>query len=515
MAQLALSFLGTLAVQLADEDIHHFRSVNAQGLLVYLALQADQSFTRESLATLFWPDSADSVAKKNLRQALYQLRKLLGDNDERERPYLLTSHQTIQFNPDSDFTLDVAQFLAALEEDDLETAVSLYPADLLPSFTCDSLQFEEWLRGEQERLRGLALAAMRQLGTRYLRNGRIEEAQKLAQKQIALEPWSETAHQQLIEALALAGNRPAALAQFEQFQEILANELGVSPSNKTFALIARIENNELKAIDPNLIAGRYALAEEIGRGAMGVVYRGQDSQTGEAVAIKVLSEEQVSRNPDLVTRFIREGEALQQLNHPNIVKMLATDERDGPFDKLNDIEPLRAGSYYLVMEYIAGGDLNGLLTTEKQLPVKQVLSIALDLADALTRAHRLHILHRDLKPANVLLDGEGTPRLTDFGIARLGQESQLTEQGAILGTLGYLSPEACKGERLDERSDIWSFGVMLYEMLAGERPFAANAPHATLQAILNDPIPDIRLARPAPSSSTGRFTLPHLSQKSG
>ncbi|MEM7115344.1 MAG: protein kinase, partial [Chloroflexota bacterium] len=357
-------------------------------------------------------------------------------------------------------------------------------------FTCDSLAFDTWLRGERERLHSLALEAMSRLAARHLRNGRVEDAEAVARQQLALEPWSEAAHRQLIEALALAGNRTAALAQFEQCQEILATELGVSPATETFALIERIDKDDIQPIDPTLIAGRYALGKEIGRGAMGIVYRGRDRQTGKLVAIKVLSEERVRQRPDLVTRFIREGEALQQLNHPNIVKLLATDERDGSSDKL------RIGSYFLIMEYMAGSDLNRLLTTEKQLSVKQALTIALDLADALTRAHRLNILHRDIKPANVLLDSEGVPHLTDFGIARLGQASQLTEQGVVLGTLGYLSPEACKGEVLDERSDIWSFGVLLYEMLAGERPFIANNTAGIITQILTNPLPDIRQQRP-------------------
>ena len=488
MAQLALSFLGTFAVQLDGQKLSRFRSSNVQGLLVYLALQANHAFARDSLATLFWPEQSDSTARKNLRQALYQLRKVLDDSDKNEQSFLLVSRRSIQFNPQSNFVLDVAQFLTALDEGDLATAVSHYTADLLPGFTCDSLEFEEWLRSERERLRGLALAAMSKLGARYLRNGHVEDAQTIARQQIKHEPWSESANQQLIEALALSGNRTAALAQFEQFQEILADELGVSPSNETFDLIARIENDELQPIDPNLIAGRFTLEDEIGRGAMGIVYRGQDAHTGKRVAIKLVDEQRLTTNPSLLARLRREGEALEQLNHPNIVHLLAMDEKDG--------------RHHLVMEHIAGGDLSLLLNNQPQLPIKRALAIALDLADALTRAHRLGILHRDLKPANILLDENGLPKLTDFGIARLGQDSNLTEEGAVLGTFSYLSPEACLGELLDERADIWAFGVLLYEMLAGERPFTfstsahAASPAAVITHILHDPLPDIRKVRP-------------------
>ena len=195
--QLSLSFLGTLAVKQGEQIIAHFRSTNVQGLLVYLALQAERPFPRESLATLFWPDQPDSIAKRNLRQTLYQLHQLLNDSDEQERPFLLVTRHTIQFNRASDHRLDVHQFLTALDEGDLATAVSHYPADLLAGFTCDSLEFEEWLRGERERLHRLALDAMSKLTARHLRNGRIPEAQATARRQLTLEPWSETAHQQV------------------------------------------------------------------------------------------------------------------------------------------------------------------------------------------------------------------------------------------------------------------------------------------------------------------------------
>ena len=228
----------------------------------------------------------------------------------------------------------------------------------------------------------------------------------------------------------------------------------------------------------DLIAGKYVLDEQIGRGAMGLVYRGRDIGTGETVAIKTLDPRLVNDLPELIERFKREGEALQQLNHPNIVKLLATAEQ--------------AGKHYLVMAFVRGGDLAELLHKHGRLAQNQALTIALDLADALTRAHRLEILHRDLKPANVLIDENGLPRLSDFGIARLGKQAEITAAGSILGTVAYLSPEACMGEPLDERADIWAFGVMLYEMLSGQRPFSADTAVGTISHILHEPLPDIR-----------------------
>lgn len=477
MLSLALNFLGTFHVFLADQPVSRFRSANVQGLLVYLALQAQRPFPRDVLATLFWPEEPDTVAKKNLRQTVYQLRQVLHDDQAQAQPYLLVTRQTVQFNPASRHTLDARQFLTALDQGDWVTAVSLYNGDLLPGFTCGSLEFEDWLRRERERLHGLALKVMSDLAERQLRNGRVGKAQTTARRHLSLEPWSESGHRHLMEALALAGDRPAALAQYERCRQILAEELDVLPEAETAALAERIQNDELEPVDPDLIAGRYVLGAEIGRGAMGIVRRGRDRRTGEVVAIKLLEAAVVAEKPDMAARFQQEGEALRRLNHPNIVKLLAMDEKKG--------------RHTLVMEYISGGDLRQLLQKDNLPPLEQVLTIALDLADALTRAHRLDILHRDIKPGNVLLDDDGLPRLADFGLARLGQESLLTGHSGVMGTVAYLSPEACLGEELDARSDIWSFGVLLYEMLLGERPFAAPNAAGTLHDILHTPLPDV------------------------
>ncbi|MEZ4643183.1 MAG: protein kinase [Chloroflexota bacterium] len=234
-----------------------------------------------------------------------------------------------------------------------------------------------------------------------------------------------------------------------------------------------------------VIANRFVIQDLqrdiIGRGGMGTVYRGQDTFTGEVVAIKALNPDLVTGNPDIVTRFHREAEALRQLDHPNIVKMIAAIVADG--------------RHYLVVEYVGGGNLRQLLDREKKLPIQRVLQIALELADALGRTHHLRIIHRDLKPANVLLAYDGTPKLTDFGVARMADSNHLTQTGMWVGTPHYLSPEACNGEKIDARADIWAFGVMLYEMLAGKVPFAGDTLMATLTAIFRHPLPDLSLMR--------------------
>ncbi|MCB9453673.1 MAG: protein kinase [Anaerolineaceae bacterium] len=234
--------------------------------------------------------------------------------------------------------------------------------------------------------------------------------------------------------------------------------------------------------ESQLLANRYQLGSLLGQGGMGVVYQGVDTQTNQPVAVKVLRPEVVTQDPDFLERFDREAEALRKLNHPNIVSILARIEENN--------------QHYIVLEYVSGGSLADLLHRDGQLPVEQVLNIALDISDALTRAHRLHIIHRDIKPANIILAEDGTPRLSDFGHAQLGDHSRVTESGSIIGTYGYLSPEICMGEDVDARTDIWSFGVLLYEMLAGRRPYDAPQPAAILTAILTKPVPDLLQFRP-------------------
>jgi predicted ATPase/DNA-binding SARP family transcriptional activator len=246
MAHLSLTFLGSFQATLGGKPITAFRSAKVQGLLVYLALTNQQPHARDVLAALFWPDEPDAVAKKNLRQSLYQLRQVLGDADPQEMSYLLVTRSTVQFNPASDHALDVMAFLTYLENDQLEQAASLYRGDLVPGFTCDSLPFEEWLRQEGERLHRLALDALFEL-TRYsLARADYGAARNFAQRQLLLEPWREEAHRQLMQALALLGERSAALAQYEACRVVLEEELGVEPSAETEALVAHIRDQQLE-----------------------------------------------------------------------------------------------------------------------------------------------------------------------------------------------------------------------------------------------------------------------------
>jgi serine/threonine-protein kinase len=232
---------------------------------------------------------------------------------------------------------------------------------------------------------------------------------------------------------------------------------------------------------PQRIADRYTVRGIIGEGGMGSVYQGVDDVTGVSVAIKRLKPEILAADPGMLARFDREAEALRRLNHPNIVQVLAT-ETEGE-------------AHYIIMEYVGGGSLRDLLD-ESAPDVTRTLQIALELADALSRAHHLRIIHRDIKPANVLLAEDGAPRLTDFGVAYMEARERMTQTGMAVGTLDYLSPEGLDGAPADARADIWAFGVMLFEMLAGERPFAGTSAAQVVTAILTQPVPDLTLFNP-------------------
>jgi predicted ATPase/tetratricopeptide (TPR) repeat protein len=231
------------------------------------------------------------------------------------------------------------------------------------------------------------------------------------------------------------------------------------------------------------IGERFEIGEPLAQGGMGTVFIGTDLDTGESVAIKQLKRDLIGLDPTLIERFRREGEALSRLEHPHIIRSIAAFEE-------ND-------EHYLVMEYLSGGTLRAWLKRDGRLPVHRVVAIGLDLADALARAHHLKIIHRDLKPENVLLAADGSVRLTDFGVATSGGlGARLTEAGHVPGTFAYLAPESFSDQPSDARSDIWSFGVLLFELLTGQHPFDAQTLEGTMGAILTRPTPDLERLRP-------------------
>ena len=248
--------------------------------------------------------------------------------------------------------------------------------------------------------------------------------------------------------------------------------------------------------------GHYRIESKLGEGGMGVVYKAHDTHLDRPVAIKVLAPEAVA-DPDRKRRFVQEARTASGLNHPNILHIYDIDQSQGVD--------------FIAMEFVPGKNLAQLIPPAG-LPPADVLKYAVQIADALARAHAAGIIHRDLKPANVMVTGEGLVKVLDFGLAKLtepepetsGTDSTptvtirepvaRTEEGAILGTIAYMSPEQAEGRPVDARSDIFSFGSMLYEMLTGHRPFRGGSKLATLSAILNqEPAP---LSELVPASAT-------------
>jgi predicted ATPase/DNA-binding SARP family transcriptional activator len=251
MARLSIHTLGPFHVTLDGEGLSAFESNKVRALLVYLAVESHRAHSRESLSGFLWPDQAEKAARRNLSQALYNLRQTIRD-DEADPSFLLITHRTVQFNQESDYWLDVAAFASQIDElqstaaspppiDALESAVDLYGGDFLAGFYLDdSLPFSEWASVRRERYHRQVLDALNQLAHWYERRRDYRRARRYARRQVELEPWREEAHRLLMRVLARSGRRSAALAQYERCRSILARELGVEPQGETAALYKRI-----------------------------------------------------------------------------------------------------------------------------------------------------------------------------------------------------------------------------------------------------------------------------------
>ncbi len=237
----------------------------------------------------------------------------------------------------------------------------------------------------------------------------------------------------------------------------------------------------MPAVVDEVIAGRFELEELVGKGGMSSVYRAQDRLLERTVAIKLLHEH-YSRDEDYVERFRREARAAAQLSHPNIVTVI---------DRGED-----SGRQFIVFEYIDGQNLKELIQSKGRLPVRTALELSIEAGHALAFAHQHGLVHRDVKPQNVLL-GNGEVKVTDFGIARSADVQQgLTQTGTVLGTSDYIAPEQASGQPVSALSDVYSLGVVVYELLAGEPPYSGENFVAVAMQHVNDPVPSVAAVRP-------------------
>lgn len=230
-----------------------------------------------------------------------------------------------------------------------------------------------------------------------------------------------------------------------------------------------------------LVAGRYELEELLGVGGMSSVFRARDALLERWVALKILHDHH-GDDAESVARFRREAEAIARLSHPNVVTVIDRGEWEG--------------RQYIVFEHVAGENLKQLVQREGRLPVARALELAVQAARGLAYAHERGIVHRDVKPHNVLLDGEETAKVTDFGIARsLDPEHGLTQTGTVLGTSDYIAPEQVQGGPVDARSDQYALGALLYELLVGQPPYRGDGFMAVAMSHVQAPVPDVRRRR--------------------
>jgi eukaryotic-like serine/threonine-protein kinase len=294
--------------------------------------------------------------------------------------------------------------------------------------------------------------------------------------------------------LPIRGQSRCGVSSGEEITDLIPNRplrpSGLDPT------IFSAPNAGMDSIDSRSMLGRtlghYELVTSIGKGAMGEVYKGRDSRLDRVVALKVLPPD-LAEKPDVRQRFEREARTIAKLNHPHICTLYDVGRQ-------GDVN-------YLVMEYLEGETLADLLA-KGPLSLDRTLRYAIDIADALDQAHRKGVTHRDIKPRNIIVTRDDWLKVLDFGVAKLAEDSQpvrertiesqdaqpvdqlLTQPGAIMGTIAYMSPEQAAGERVDARSDIFSFGVVVYEMLSDHRPFQKTTAAQTLKAILHeDPTP--------------------------
>ena len=218
--------------------------------------------------------------------------------------------------------------------------------------------------------------------------------------------------------------------------------------------------------------GRYEIQRELGKGAMGIVYEGFDPNIGRRVAIKTARRdtlEKSGRAEELMERFLREARAAGALNCPNIITIYDADEEDG--------------TAFIAMEFISGKDLSQIFRLRKRFDSEEAVEICSTICEALAIAHKQGVVHRDVKPSNVMVLDDGTIKVADFGIARVSN-SELTQEGSMIGTPHYMSPEQFMGHKVDGRSDLFSVGIILYEMLTGEKPFSGEALSTVMHAVL-------------------------------
>jgi serine/threonine protein kinase len=275
---------------------------------------------------------------------------------------------------------------------------------------------------------------------------------------------SNDPRESLIPAVRYAGERNHAV-------ELPIRVTGQPRLASTIVAAERTAGGAFEVIGKTIL--HYRILRELGRGGMGVVYEAEDTRLGRRVALKFLPPHAASASPER-RRLVGEARAAAALNHPNITHINAIEEFDG--------------DAFIVMEYVEGRELRALVES-RELPLDGVVALAIQIATGLKAAHDRGIIHRDVKSTNIMVTGDGRVKIMDFGLAKMVGNTRVTKTGAVVGTTDYMSPEQVRGEDVDHRTDIWSFGIVLYEMLTGQRPFRGDHAQAVMYAIANHDAP--------------------------
>jgi WD40 repeat protein/DNA-binding SARP family transcriptional activator len=489
---LEVRLLGLFDIQVDGQKLD-LTSHPAQLLFVYLVLHSGMPVRRDRLAGLIWPDSSEKHARNNLRHALWRLRKAFEEAAGTEVETIEADDETIRFDPAEDSYIDIALLdqkmrgEASIEE--LIDALEVYVGDLLPGF------YEDWIVLERDRLRAVFEARIGVLLERLLSAGLWAKVLEWGERWIALGGAPEPAYRALMIAQSHLNDLSSVATIYQRCVASLRQELGIEPSEETHEIYERIMAGEkpVPALAPRgqLVLEQpvrgYELQELLGSGHFGAVYRAHQPVVGRDVAVKIILP-RFADDPDFIRRFAVEAQLVARLEHPHIVPL---------YDYWR--EP---GGAFLVMRWLRRGSLQQALQRGPWhlAPAVQLMQ---QVTAALHVAHRQGIIHQDLKPANILLDDAGNAYLSDFGMATLMgplgalvQPLPAAEADDPSGSLGYLSPESIQQRPVTAATDIYSLGVVVYELLTAQHPFLGCHGQELLDKHLHEPFPAARALRP-------------------